>query len=241
MDSSTTILDAKAAFLRHQVRLLSQPLQPSTSWRDFAPSTDSPDLSPKTIEAVLTRVNEKLKQHAKNVYSALSQRHVAEQIDALYWNQVTEEEDGEAAADALAVRRDTDLTETDAVDGLPEELRGLQVHAQQALSGEDAARYAALRKRLGDAARRRDEQRTRVEGYRQLKRLLEPLEGARENVQPNLVARDGELSRELDRMRVLLARVTAKVGEVQGKSQDSMGLGEVVGEQQRLQAAMDLT
>jgi hypothetical protein len=34
------------------------------------------------------------------------------------------------------------------------------------------------------------------------------------NVQPNLVTRDGELSQELDRMRVLMARVTGRVDEM---------------------------
>lgn len=233
------MLDAKAAFLRQQVRLLSQPLQPSTSWRDFAPETDSSDLSSKTIDAVMARINEKLKQHNKNVYSAMSQRHVAEQIDALYWNQVMEE-DGEASLDALAVSRDADLTKRDEVAQLPENLRELQVHPHQALSDEDAAQYAALQQRLVDASHKRDEQKKRLEGYRQLKTLLEPLDGVKEIVQPNLVTKDGDLSKELDKMRVLLARVTEKVDGVrrEGKSQ---GLGKGVNEQQRLQAAMYLT
>ena len=241
MDTSTTVLDAKAAFLRQQIRLLSQPLQPSASWRDLAPSDtdDLPDLSTKTIDAVMARVNEKLKQHNKNVYSALSQRHVAEQIDALYWNQVVEE-DGEAGADALAVSRDVDLTQGEEVAQLPEELRELQIHSSAVVDGEVAAQYAVLRERLLDASRRRDEQKKRLEGYARLKKLLEPLEDVGVNVQPNLVTRDGDLSRELDRMRVLLARITGKVEAVRKKDNGRL-LGEGIHDQQKLQAAINST
>ena len=239
MDASTTLLDAKAAFIRAQVRLLSQPLQPSRSWRDFAPQTTQPALPDKTIDAVMVRVNEKLKLHNKNIYSALSQRHVAEQIDALYWNEVQDAE-GEADAEALAVSRDADLTDGSVIEGLPAELRELAIHKGQALSADDAARYAALRQRLAEASAKKEQQRKRLEGYRRLKELLEPLEGAQENVQPNLVTRDGELSRELDRMRVLLARVTGRIGQAEGIG-DARELGEVGSDQQRLRAAMDLT
>jgi hypothetical protein len=239
MDSSTTLLDAKAAFLRQQVRLLSQPLQPSKSWRDFAPETET-SLSDATVSAVMVRVNEKLKQHNKNVYSALSQRHVAEQIDALYWNEV-QEQDMQTDADALAVGTDVDLMESEEVGKLPEEIRELQVQEGQPINADDAKRYVELRRQLVEASARRDQQRKRLEGYKQLQKLLEPLERAQEYVQPNLVTRDGELSKELDRMRVLLARVTGKVGKVKRKNGDVKGLGQGLSEQQRLQAAMDLT
>ena len=239
MDSSTTLLDAKAAFLRQQVRLLSQPLQPSKSWRDFAPETET-SLSDATISAVMARVNEKLKQHNKNVYSALSQRHVAEQIDALYWNEV-QEQDTQTDADALAVGTNVDLMKSEEVGKLPEEIRELQVQEGQLIGADEAERYSELRKRLVGAGARRDQQKKRLEGYKQLQKMLEPLEAAQENVQPNLVTRDGELSKELDRMRVLLARVTGKVGEVKRKNGDVKDLGQGPSEQQRLLAAMDLT
>jgi hypothetical protein len=239
METSTTLLNTKSAFLRQQVRLLSQPLAPSASWSTFAPPTTSGPLPPKQISTALTRVNDKLAAHNKNVYSAPSQRHVAEQLDALYWNQVLEE-DGEADAQSLAVSRDADLTRTEVVDGLPMDLRELQIYPNQALSGEDAKRYATLRKRLVEAARRRDAQRRRAEGYRGLKKLVEPLESARENVQPNLVTKDGELSRELDRMRVLCARVAAGVGDLQVHRQGK-SLNEGISQRERLRAAMDLT
>lgn len=57
-------------------------------------------------------MNVKLKEHNRSVYSAPSQRHVAEQIDALYWNIVSEE-DMQVDQDAVVVGRDADLTETE--------------------------------------------------------------------------------------------------------------------------------
>jgi hypothetical protein len=41
--------------------------------------------------------------------------------------------------------------------------------------------------------------------------MLEPFENATETVQPNLVARDGELEKELEKMRLLVARVSGRV------------------------------
>ena len=253
MDTSTTVLNAKAAFILHQVRLLSQPLQPSTTWASFAPTsttTTATQPSPKAVATALTRLNDKLKQHNKNVYSAPSQRHVAEQLDALYWNQVLEDEATAAAhgantdANALAVSRDADLTSLEVVEGLPEELDELQIHPTPS-SREDinitTRRYAELRKRLNSAVRTRDAQRKRLEGYRRLRRVLEPLEEPQENVQPNLVTRDGELARELDRMRVLCARLAAGVVEEAQQGEEKKSLGEAVGERERLQAALDLT
>ena len=85
------------------------------------------------------------------------------------------EEDGEAGLDALAISRDVDLTSLEVVEGLPETLHDLQLTPHQRLSDADTTRYATLRKRLLEAARRRDEQRKRMEGYRTLQEVLEPL------------------------------------------------------------------
>ena len=59
-------------------------------------------------------------------------------------------------------------------------------------------------------------------------------------MQPNLVTRDGELGRELDRMRVLCARVASGVAG-KGQQGEEKELGEGVGEWERLKGALDLT
>lgn len=236
MDTSITLLTSKTAFLTHQARLLSQPLTPSAEWSTFAPPTTLPPLPPSQIATALSHLNDKLKRHAKTVYSAPSQRHVAEQIDALYWGQVLKEE-GEMGGDSLAVRTEVDFRDREIVEGLPEELEELTMNDDQVVSGEDAERYALLRRKLGAAIRRRDEQRGRLEGYRVLREVIGGLEAARENVQPNLMTRDGELGRELERMRVLCARVAARVGGVVSQRE---GLGEGMGDRERLRGVMDL-
>jgi hypothetical protein len=57
-------------------------------------------------------VNTKLKEHNRAVYSAPSQRHVAEQIDALYWNIVSDDAT-QVDQDTVSVSRDADLTQTE--------------------------------------------------------------------------------------------------------------------------------
>jgi hypothetical protein len=78
--------------------------------------------------------------------------------------------------------------------------------------------------------------------YKQLQTLLEPFANAQENIQPNLVTRDGELGKELERMRILLARVTGRVKEMKdaGLISHSDGMTAASNEQ-KLAAIMDLT
>lgn len=73
------------------------------------------------------------------------------------------------------------------------------------------ARYQELTETLKDLNERRKSMREKVEGYKRLKEMLGPFERATETVQPNLVARDGELEKELEKMRLLVARVRGRV------------------------------
>ena len=58
---------------------------------------------------------------------------------------------------------------------------------------------------------RRQTQKQKLVQYKQLQQLLEPFRDPQVNVQPNLVTKDGELKTELDRMRVLIARVASGI------------------------------
>jgi hypothetical protein len=73
------------------------------------------------------------------------------------------------------------------------------------------ARYEELTETLKDLDERRKVMSEKVAGYKRLKEMLEPFERATETVQPNLVARDGELEKELEKMRLLVARVRGRV------------------------------
>lgn len=63
---------------------------------------------------------------------------------------------------------------------------------------------------------RREAQRQKLAQYKQLQQLLEPFRDPQVNVQPNLVTKDGELKTELDRMRVLIARVASGIQGLEG-------------------------
>lgn len=161
-------------------------------------------------------VDDKIKHHHRTVFSPQSQRHIAEQIETLYWNKATAEE-ARAETDTVGIRRDADLTETTTIDGLPEDYAELHLHRGYSVPDEDASEYQELRGRLLEMSQKRDELKRRVAQYQQLQKALDPLQDPVANIQPNLVSRDGELSQELDRMRVLMARVSAGLADVVGR------------------------
>jgi hypothetical protein len=76
---------------------------------------------------------------------------------------------------------------------------------------DSRARYQELTETLKGLDERRQAVREKVAGYKRLREMLEPFERATETVQPNLVARDGELEKELEKMRLLVARVRGRV------------------------------
>jgi hypothetical protein len=59
-------------------------------------------------------------------------------------------------------------------------------------------------------------QRQKIAQFKRFQQLLKPFENPQESIQPNIVTRDGELGKELDRMRILMARVAGRVGELEG-------------------------
>lgn len=79
-----TIIDLKSSFLRAQILALSQPLRPSQEWQDSIPEEEN-TLRQRAIDEALFKLNTMLKQHNKISYPPQAQRHVAEQIDQLYW------------------------------------------------------------------------------------------------------------------------------------------------------------
>lgn len=74
-------------------------------------------------------------------------------------------------------------------------------------------RYKALYGRLVALDNTRQEKQKQLCQYKQLELLLEPFKNPQENIQPNLVTRDGELIREIDKMRMLVARVAGRVNQ----------------------------
>lgn len=52
---SRSIIDAKEAFLRAQIRLLATPLSPADRWQEFAEEPQEGDLPEKVVEDVLRK------------------------------------------------------------------------------------------------------------------------------------------------------------------------------------------
>jgi hypothetical protein len=80
----------------------------------------------------------------------------------------------------------------------------------------EARRYTEALERLTSLGEERQQLRAHVERLRRLQAAVELLrvdEGGR-GVQENLVTRNGEVERELERTRVLLARVAGRVGQL---------------------------
>ena len=99
--NAPTIIDLKTAFLRSQILALSQPLRPSPNLQ-FSISEEENSLRQKAIDDALYKLNGLLKKHNRLSYGPQAQRHVAEQVDRLYWE--AEEKDVNVGAKEWADR-----------------------------------------------------------------------------------------------------------------------------------------
>lgn len=100
-------------------------------------------------------------------------------------------------------------------------------------------RYQRLRDRLASLDQQRQQKQRRIDQLQHLHRLLEPFKEPQVAIQPNLVTRDGELARELERMRMLMARVSGRI--LQQKPNQTRGGEEYLlpGSDQRLDTLMN--
>ena len=81
----------------------------------------------------------------------------------------------------------------------------------------DDARYGQLRQRLRDLDSRRQQRQRRLDQLQHLQKLLGPFREPQKTVQPNLVTRDGELVQELEKLRILAARVGGRIRQSKRK------------------------
>jgi len=89
------------------------------------------------------------------------------------------------------------------------------------VSPEESESYITTLRDLEELSNRRAALRRKLENYRRLQILVEPLRDPQKNVQPNLITRDGELTTELTRSRTLSARVESRLGGLKDRSQDN--------------------
>ncbi|KAK2807964.1 hypothetical protein FQN50_005206 [Emmonsiellopsis sp. PD_5] len=243
MESSKTITELKTSFARDQIRLLSTALTPSENWRDYGPAFEN-DIPEKAVEEVLMKLNAHLRKHNRAAFSSQAIHHVARQIETLYWNAIDPEVGGEGAGGGLVVERGTDLTSSRTISRLPEEWRGDHDDADDDDVNEDEKmRYTTLHHRLTTLSAQRAHHQARLAQYKQLQELLQPFREPQTTIQPNLVTRDGELGQELDRMRMLVAKVTGRVrggsGRVEGGFEEGGGHGEEDGEEEDVDVDVD--
>ncbi|KAI2467960.1 kinetochore Sim4 complex subunit Fta4 [Annulohypoxylon bovei var. microspora] len=224
-----TILAHKSSFLTAQTLQLSQSLAPSAAWRASNSQVAEGGLPDRLVDEVLYRANHALLQHARRVYAPQASRHVAEQIEALYLEAAEKavrgngggegggEEEGRERGDegARFLRAGADFASDPTIAALPSTW-DLHSASQAAAHPAEANRYADLASSLTTLASRRAEARSRLERLRRMRGLLAPLapSGLDSVVQPNLVTRDGDLEKELERMRFLLVRVAGRVAQL---------------------------
>ncbi|KAI9705057.1 MAG: hypothetical protein M1836_006840 [Candelina mexicana] len=215
MAPTDTVIETKGSFLRSQIRLLSNPLAPPRNWQDRAPAAEEGDLREKIVAEVLYKLNTLHRRHTKSAYSSQPLRHVAEQIDRLYWEAGAPQQSSDANSIEI-LNKASDYTDEEIISQLPEDWplhhQGLQ---------QELETYATLQSRLMHLSAQRHFQRQKLAQYRHLQLLLQPFENPQENVQPNLVTRDGELGGELDRMRMLMARVGSRIERLDGTVNDA--------------------
>ncbi|PNY29427.1 Uncharacterized protein TCAP_00658 [Tolypocladium capitatum] len=211
--AAPTIPSLKQSFIAAQASLLAQPLSPSPAWRAANHASDAP-LPARSLDDALAALNHAIQQHCRRVYAPQATRNVAEQIASAYARDAERRAAGDEGRVDGGVGRELDLAEDGAIDALPESwpsARDLDSYPME------AKRYAETVSRLAKLGEQRRDLRRRVEKLRRLKAAVEPLraaDGTRAGVQENLVARDGPVERELERMRFLLARVAGRVAQL---------------------------
>ncbi|KAI1336483.1 kinetochore Sim4 complex subunit Fta4 [Xylariaceae sp. FL0016] len=225
-----TILAHKSAFLSTQTLYLSQPLAPSHAFRQ-SNGRSAQALPDRLIDDALYRLNHSLQQHARRVYAPQASRHVAEQIEGLFLeageravrgedsDEDEDDADGVPGQGGSKLRIGTDFTTDSAIASLPAEWASHDA-AEAAARPLEARRYAELQPMLASLSARRREARQRVERLRRMRDMLAPFA---DGVQENLVTRNGEVEKELERMRVLLVRVAGRVAQLPDTAHEEGG------------------
>ncbi|KZZ98239.1 hypothetical protein AAP_00500 [Ascosphaera apis ARSEF 7405] len=233
MSSAKTISEHKAEFIRSQVRILSAPIEPAEDWKDYAwvpkkkkkrgdgedgetheddgGDEQERDIPDKVIGDVLGKFNSHLKQHSRSVFSSQAIHHVSRQIGNLYWRQVEAdvEKKGNALGKSCDIEKGADLAIESNILKLPE--RPWNDGYDEEIDDESREKYTQLLTQLKTLPQTLHSLQTKLDQQKKLESLLKPFEDPSNNIQPNLVTRDGELSEEIEKMRMLTAKVVLKL------------------------------
>ncbi|KAL7815151.1 kinetochore Sim4 complex subunit Fta4 [Trichoderma gracile] len=210
MPPAPTIPSVKQSFVSAQTNLLSQPIAPSRAWRASNDASEHA-IPSRLVDDAVASVNRTIQQHCRRVYAPQASRHVAEQISSLY-SRDAERRLGNPDDAGGGIGRELDLVDESAIESLP---AAWPSHKDVNAYPMEANRYTETVRQLADLSQRRKDLRQRVERFRSLEKSIESFrttDGV--GVQENLVTRDGPVEKELERMRVLLARVVGRVSEL---------------------------
>ncbi|EEP79595.1 predicted protein [Uncinocarpus reesii 1704] len=161
---------------------------PSEDWRDYGPETES-DIPDKVVDGVLQKRKSRVQSRIQRLQVSYASHYSASSFLLVIAHAVILTDRESRSIEKLP----DDWTEENVT---PESLER-QFHSQLVVLNAE-----------------RNEQRKRLAQYMQLRTLLEPFNQPQTNVQPNLVTKDGQLAAELDRMRMLLAKVAGKVQQI---------------------------
>ncbi|SPN99505.1 uncharacterized protein DNG_02357 [Cephalotrichum gorgonifer] len=221
-----TIVSKKLSFLTAQTRILTTPDPlPTRAWTRANASSESP-VPQRAVDDALSKLAQVTRQHARRVYAPQAARHVAEQVEGLYW------EDAERTTEGVGgdgIGREVDLTDDAVISRLPPTWPS---DRDTAAHPDESHRYTTQSARLAALSDERRARRARVQRLRRMRSLLRPFETSLEDVagvQESLLTRGGPLEEQLERMRMLLARVAGRVALSEAVVPEDRPAGEVLG------------
>ncbi|PHH81983.1 hypothetical protein CDD82_7368 [Ophiocordyceps australis] len=203
-----TVAAVKKAFVAAQANILAQAPTPSAAWHAGNDASPQP-LPGRAVDEAVAALGQLVQQHCRRVYAPQATRNVAEQIWNVYVRDADASMEAQAEVERAGVARDIDLLDDDAIEALPgswPSQRHAEAHAME------AKRYRETVARLRQLRDERRELRRRVDMLGRLKTLTDMLHTS--HVQENLITRNGPVEHELERMRILLARVAGRVAEL---------------------------
>lgn len=165
--------------------------------------------------------NQIVRRHNNAVYDRVAVSNVATQIEQLFWYS-SEPDDllgGERHESDGVLRVGDDVAEPEyefpsnpsPPSMLIKNHRNIEMITTTIDEEEQTTQFTRAMSRLQALNDRRQAARRKLEQYKQLQKMLEPLKSPPKSVQPNLVTRDGPLADELARSKALGIRVAGGV------------------------------
>lgn len=163
-----------------------------------------------------------VKRHNQAVFSELAIRHVAEQIDSLYWdmgaaNHPDRDQEATLEGQDPTVRLGDDLSRDEVIAKLPTTPADIDDIRTTQDSDSQIELYQTTLEHLRILSQHRAAIQKKTDALRRLGSVLAPFQNPDQNVQPNLFTREGKLAKELVKARELSVRVGARISTLEGE------------------------